>query len=174
MVLKLGINDWPMPGRMVRRATYIKEYQELTHKDGIPFVPDAAWKDMHLSPARSSLRAVCAAFFGPFGPSGQPDPTIMQTVPKPDFFFQWLYALLAFLPPQMETPALSHWSSRDSRHGLSCCRSLPAKARKAGSGGRLRWLSSFWRRLRSVPSRIWPAIRRGARSWMRGAAILCR
>ena len=27
LVLKLGINDWPMPGRLVRRATYIEEYQ---------------------------------------------------------------------------------------------------------------------------------------------------
>jgi len=49
---------------------------------------------------------LCAAVYGPYGPSGIPDPTIVQTVPKPDFFFQWLYALLAFLPPQMETPAL--------------------------------------------------------------------
>ena len=48
----------------------------------------------------------CAAFFGPFGPSGYPDPTIVQTIPKPDFFFLWLYALLSLLPPQMETPIL--------------------------------------------------------------------
>src|SRR5208283_5572510 len=26
MVLKLGINEWPMPGRVVRRATYMQEY----------------------------------------------------------------------------------------------------------------------------------------------------
>ena len=39
MVLKLGINEWPMPGRLVRKATYVKEYHELTQKDGIPFVP---------------------------------------------------------------------------------------------------------------------------------------
>ena len=30
MVVKLGINDWPMPGRLVRRATYADEYKELT------------------------------------------------------------------------------------------------------------------------------------------------
>src|SRR5580693_10593363 len=29
MVIKLGINEWPMPGRLVRKATYIKEYHEL-------------------------------------------------------------------------------------------------------------------------------------------------
>src|SRR6202051_2309761 len=32
MVLKLGINEWPMPGRIVRRATYLQEYRELTHE----------------------------------------------------------------------------------------------------------------------------------------------
>ena len=32
MVLKLGINDWPMPGRLVRRATYVQEYHELTQE----------------------------------------------------------------------------------------------------------------------------------------------
>ncbi|HEV3040975.1 MAG TPA: cytochrome b N-terminal domain-containing protein, partial [Candidatus Angelobacter sp.] len=37
MVIKLGINDWPMPGRVVRKATYIQEYHELTKKEGVPF-----------------------------------------------------------------------------------------------------------------------------------------
>ncbi len=41
MVIKLGINEWPVPGRLVRKATYIKEYHELTKKDGLPFVPGA-------------------------------------------------------------------------------------------------------------------------------------
>lgn len=106
MVLKLGINEWPMPGRLVRRSTYIQEYEELTKKDGMPFFPDAAWKDMIFAAVVIFSVLACAAYFGPYGPNGQPDPTIVQTVPKPDFFFQWLYALLAFLPPAMETPAL--------------------------------------------------------------------
>src|SRR5208283_1380887 len=46
MVLKLGINDWPMPGRVVNRQTYLQEYHELTQKDGVAFVPDAVWKDI--------------------------------------------------------------------------------------------------------------------------------
>ena len=48
----------------------------------------------------------CAALFGPYGPNGAPNPTIIQTEPKPDFFFLWLYAALALLPPSMETPLL--------------------------------------------------------------------
>ena len=104
MVLKLGINEWPMPGRLVRRATYIEEYNHLAHEDGIPFVPGAFWKDLIFSGAILAAVAVCAVVFGPFGPSGQPDPSIIQTVPKPDFFFLWIYTILSYLPPQMETP----------------------------------------------------------------------
>jgi ubiquinol-cytochrome c reductase cytochrome b subunit len=106
MVLKLGVNEWPMPGRLVRRSTYVKEYHEATHKDGIPFVPGAAWKDAFFSAAIIVSVMACAAYFGPFGPSGFPDPTIIQSIPKPDFFFLWLYAMLALLPPSMETPLL--------------------------------------------------------------------
>ncbi|MBV8049970.1 MAG: cytochrome b N-terminal domain-containing protein, partial [Acidobacteriaceae bacterium] len=46
MVVTLGINEWPMPGRIVKRATYISEYHELTKRDGEPFFPYAIWKDM--------------------------------------------------------------------------------------------------------------------------------
>jgi ubiquinol-cytochrome c reductase cytochrome b subunit len=106
MVLKLGINEWPMPGRIVRRATYLQEYHELTHKDGVPFVPNAVWKDILFSGFILLSVTACAVYFGPFGPGGQPDPTIIQTSPQPDFFFLWLYALLSFLPPSSETPIL--------------------------------------------------------------------
>jgi len=106
MVLKLGINEWPMPGRLVRRSTYVQEYHESTHKNGVPFVPVAAWKDAFFSATIIFAILACAAYFGPFGPTGYPDPTIIQTIPKPDFFFLWLYAMLALLPPSLETPLL--------------------------------------------------------------------
>ena len=106
MVLRLGINEWPMPGRLVRKSTYEREYHELIQKNGIPFVPDAAWKDAIFGAAIILGVIACAFFFGPFGPSGQPDPTIIQTAPKPDFAFLFIYAILAFLPPSLETPFL--------------------------------------------------------------------
>jgi ubiquinol-cytochrome c reductase cytochrome b subunit len=106
MVLKLGINEWPMPGRVVRKATYIKEYHELTKKDGVPFVPGAVYKDLFFGAFILLSIAGCALYFGPFGPSGAPDPTIIQTAPRPDYFFLWLYAVLSLLPPSLETPAL--------------------------------------------------------------------
>ncbi len=106
LVLKLGINEWPMPGRLVRRKDYMEKYHELTHTDGVPFVPYGIWKDAIFSGVILLAIAACALYFGPFGPSGQPDPRVIQTAPKPDFFFLWLYALLSLLPPAMETPVL--------------------------------------------------------------------
>jgi ubiquinol-cytochrome c reductase cytochrome b subunit len=106
MVLKLGINDWPMPGRVVRKSTYMQEYHELTKKTGVPFIPDAAWKDAIFAIAIMLSVMACALLFGPFGPTGQPDPTIIETAPKPDFAFLWIYAVLAYLPPSLETPIM--------------------------------------------------------------------
>jgi ubiquinol-cytochrome c reductase cytochrome b subunit len=106
MVLRLGINDWPMPGRLVKKSTYVREYHELTEKTGIAFVPDAAWKDAIFAAVIMLAVVACALWFGPFGPTGQPDPTIIQTAPKPDFAFLWIYAVLAYLPASLETPVM--------------------------------------------------------------------
>ena len=86
MVLTLGINEWPMPGRLVKRTTYEREYHELTKREGEPFVPYGVWKDMFFAGLILLAVAACALYFGPFGPTGRPDPTIIQTVPKPDTF----------------------------------------------------------------------------------------
>jgi ubiquinol-cytochrome c reductase cytochrome b subunit len=104
MVLLHGVSEWPMPGRLVKKSTYEREYKELTAKTGIPFVPDAAWKDAVFAAAIIFAVMACAFYFGPIGPGGPPDPTIIQTVPKPDFAFLWTYSVLAFLPPSIETP----------------------------------------------------------------------
>ncbi len=106
MVLFHGVSDWPMPGRLVSKSTYEREYHELAEKTGIPFVPEAAWKDAVFAAAIMFSVMACAFFFGPFGPGGPPDPTVIQTTPRPDFAFLWIYALLAFLPPSIETPVI--------------------------------------------------------------------
>jgi ubiquinol-cytochrome c reductase cytochrome b subunit len=106
MVLLHGVSEWPMPGRLVNKSTYEREYKELTDKTGIPFVPDAAWKDAVFAAAIIFAVMACAFYFGPIGPGGPPDPTIIQTAPKPDFVFLWIYSVLAFLPPSIETPVI--------------------------------------------------------------------
>ena len=106
MVLKLGVNEWPMPGRLVRRETYDAEYAKLVEEDGVPFVPVAFRKDLVFAGLLVITVAACAVIFGPFGPTGEPDPTIIQTVPRPDFFFLWIFSVAALLPPWMETVVL--------------------------------------------------------------------
>ena len=104
LVLKLGVNEWPMPGRVVRRATYLQEYRETTHRDGVPFVPYAVWKDVVFS-ARSCSR------LGSLRPCWGPS---VRVVHRPDrhsdaprrISFLWLYGLLSLLPPSAETPIL--------------------------------------------------------------------
>ncbi len=106
MVLRLGINEWPMPGRVVRRETYRDEYEALVRDDGVPFFPDAAKRDIVFAGIVIAALVTCAAVFGPIGPGGQPDPTIIATEPAPDVFFLWIFAALALLPANMETPLL--------------------------------------------------------------------
>jgi ubiquinol-cytochrome c reductase cytochrome b subunit len=103
LVLKLGISEWPMPGRLVSRERYRAEYEALLEREGVPFFPAAAQRDLCFSGLVILAVVVCAAVFGPSGPKGPPDPTLIRTVPRPDFFFLSVFAALALLPPYLET-----------------------------------------------------------------------
>jgi ubiquinol-cytochrome c reductase cytochrome b subunit len=87
----------------VRRETYLAQYHELVSKDGEPFFPYAAQKDLVFAGLIIAALVITAAVMGPIGPNGEPDPAIIQTVPRPDFFFLWLFAAFALLPPWTET-----------------------------------------------------------------------
>src|SRR5215467_2399280 len=103
LVLRLGVNEWPMPGRLVNRTTYRREYEEQVQRDGVAFFPDAAKRDIVFAGITISAVLACAAIFGPIGPKGQPDPTIIQTTPRPDFYFLSVFSVFALLPPWTET-----------------------------------------------------------------------
>jgi ubiquinol-cytochrome c reductase cytochrome b subunit len=103
LVLTKGINEYPVPGKVVNKETYVEEYEALVKKDGVPFFPKAISKDLIFSAVVMLGIVGCALYFGPAGPSGAPDPTQINTVPKPDFFFLWIYAVLALLPAYLET-----------------------------------------------------------------------
>jgi ubiquinol-cytochrome c reductase cytochrome b subunit len=103
LVLKVGISEWPMPGRLVSRERYRAEYAALLEREGEPFFPAAAQRDLCFSGLVILAVVACAAVFGPSGPKGPPDPTLIRTVPRPDFFFLSLFAALALLPPYLET-----------------------------------------------------------------------
>jgi ubiquinol-cytochrome c reductase cytochrome b subunit len=66
-------------------------------------MPDVIGKDLVFSGALTLAILGCAIVFGPAGPSGPPDPALIHTAPKPDFYFLSVFAVLALLPPYMET-----------------------------------------------------------------------
>jgi ubiquinol-cytochrome c reductase cytochrome b subunit len=103
LVIKVGINEWPMPGRLVTRERYIEEYHALVEADGEPFVPQGVTHDIVFAGLVLLTIVGFAAYFGPKGPSGIPDPTLIETNPRPDFYFLPLFSALALLPPYLET-----------------------------------------------------------------------
>ena len=106
LVLTKGINEYPRPGFPVHKATYDAEYSELIRKEGVPFVPNAIGKDLVFAAFTLFGILACAFFFGPKGPTGIPDPTLVHTNPRPDFYFMSIFAALALLPDWMEVIVL--------------------------------------------------------------------
>jgi ubiquinol-cytochrome c reductase cytochrome b subunit len=103
LVLTLGINEYPVPGKPVRKETYRQEYEELIEKEGVPFLPGAISKDLIFGGLLIVAILVMAAVSGPAGPTGEPDPTQIDTTPRPDFYFLSVFAVLALLPAYLET-----------------------------------------------------------------------
>jgi ubiquinol-cytochrome c reductase cytochrome b subunit len=103
LVLTKGMNEYPKPGSVVKKESYQVEYQEMIKKTGVPFVPDVIGKDLIFSACLIVAIVSCALIFGPQGPSGPPNPTLIRTAPAPDFYFLPIYAALALLPAYMET-----------------------------------------------------------------------
>ena len=104
MVLKLGINEWPVPGRIVRRETYMQEYNELAHTDGIAVCAGCGVEGSVLLRGDFVCGGVMRGGVWAIRTDGRTGPEHYQTVPKPDFFFLWIYTVLSYLPPSMETP----------------------------------------------------------------------
>ena len=104
LVLKNGISDPPKAGRLVNPATEREEYEErISGEDGTTFFPTPVARDAIFSGGLVIVVALLAAMLGPNGPNGMPDPTIIDTSPKPDIWFMSIFSALALLPPGVET-----------------------------------------------------------------------
>ena len=106
LVLTKGINEYPKPGHPVRKSTYDAEYADILRKEGVPFVPHAIGKDLIFAAIVVVGILGCALLFGPKGPLGPPNPTIVDTNPRPDFYFLAIFAALALVPDWMEVIVL--------------------------------------------------------------------
>ena len=131
LVLTKGINEYPKPGSVVRKESYANEYEEMVEKTGVPFVPNVIGKDLIFSGCLIVAIVTCALVFGPAGPSGPPNPTLIHTAPKPDFYFLPIYAILALLPAYMETVSPVGRASDWTRDSDPVCRFIREQERRA-------------------------------------------
>jgi ubiquinol-cytochrome c reductase cytochrome b subunit len=104
LAYRLGISEWPMPGRVVKRETYIANYRTILDRESEQLIPNGLRKDLIFAVLIVAALMVTAAIMGPKGPNGPPNPSIIRTRPHPDFFFLWMEALMGLLPSWLDTP----------------------------------------------------------------------
>ena len=103
LVIKNGISEFPQAGKPVDPKTYREEYKALVKKKGIPFWPDAAWRDMVFGFIVITTILLIAIIIGPPALGPPPDPSNLDALPVPDWYFIFYFAFLALMPPAMET-----------------------------------------------------------------------
>ena len=102
LVIKNGISEPPKVGRPVDPRRYRAWYDNMLRREGVPFWPDALWRDVVFSAALVTALVVIAWTLGPPELSLPPDPTIVTATPRPDFYFLWYFGLLALSPANFE------------------------------------------------------------------------
>jgi len=103
LLFRHGVSEMPNPDQPVDPATYKAEYRERLRRTGVPFWPDAAWRDAVFSTVVVAVILGCAIFVGPPALTNPPDPGSIDANPMPDWYFWWYFAVLSLLPPRLET-----------------------------------------------------------------------
>jgi ubiquinol-cytochrome c reductase cytochrome b subunit len=103
LILRNGISEPPVAGRKVEKPGYRKWYESMLAEKGVPFWPDAAWRDATFGIIVVTGIFLLALIFGPPEIGTPPDPANINANPRPDWYFMWIFALFALMPPQIES-----------------------------------------------------------------------
>jgi ubiquinol-cytochrome c reductase cytochrome b subunit len=103
LVLHHGISEPPRAGRPVDPRTYRQWYRDLLAREGVPFWPDAAWRDVVFAALVVLTTITLALVYGPPALETPPDPTIIEASPRPDWYFLWYFAVLTVIPTWTES-----------------------------------------------------------------------
>ena len=102
-MLRHGISERTRDGAVVDPATYRAHYASLLKREGVPFWPDAAWRDVVFGAAVMATIVLLALIVGPPDLGPPPDPSILEAYPRPDWYFLWYFAVLALAPNNLES-----------------------------------------------------------------------
>ncbi len=102
LVLRNGVSEPPEAGCPVEPATYRSEYHDMLLKKGVPFWPEAAWRDSVFALVVTLAVLLLACVVGPAALDNPPDPSLINALPRPDWYFWWYFSLLALLPHSLE------------------------------------------------------------------------
>lgn len=103
LVVRNGISEPPKAGRPVEPKKYLDWYKEMLKKKGVPFWPNAAWRDMAFGLLVVVIILLLAVFVGPPKIGTPPNPANIISNPRPDWYLLWIFALFALMPRGIES-----------------------------------------------------------------------